>query len=456
MAIRLQREHSLPVVAARLVQDASGPAVQLDRIVNQDGEPSLQGSETLSLQDYGGRTTTRSDPDLRVPDAMVQYVASWAGEVLEPDRALWLHLVKPYGLLGSIPWERDLVPALHRPLLRLPDVLPEPSRSSSSLTVALIATAPAPEGPPPALELGLPVARALAAAVSGGLAGRLHLHVFADTDARQAVEDGMRQLGLAEVEVHAPGTRPPDGRSYLRSDRSRVGDLRSGWLRWVRDTLTGRPVDAVHFLVHGNSLGTRGAILTPLDATAEREIPVSVEAAEIEMLLTQIGASTAGFSRLPNNWSDHGLRQVVDELGSRRAGPVLLHDPALDGDHAALTEAYRFLTEAQPSVPPASASLTMYAQPRQVLQEVPHLRPADGWTVGPSSAVQAQFDKEETPGWLAAAQRYLEQQELTLMRFRSESQSRTPSPAEQSHYAGVESALRKARDVIDRHAERLL
>ena len=452
MAIRLQREHSLPVIAARLVQDGSGPAVQLDRIVNQDGEPSLQGSETLSLQAYGGRTTSRSDPDLRVPPDVVQYVAGWAGEVLEPDRALWLHLVKPYGLLGAIPWERDLVPALQRPFLRLPDVLPEPSRSSSSLTVALIATAPAPEGPPPALELGLPVARALAAAVSG----RLHLHVFADTDARQAVEDGLRQLGLAEVEVHAPSTRPPDGRSDRRSDRSRVGDLRSGWLRWVRDTLTGRPVDAVHFLVHGNSLGTRGAILTPLDATAEREIPVSVEATEIEMLLTQIGAFTAGFSRLPNNWSDHGLRQVIDELGSRRAGPVLLHDASLDDDHAALTEAYRFLTESQPSVPPASASLTMYAQPRQVLQEVPHLRPADGWTVEPSGAVQAQFDKEETPGWLAAAQRYLEQQELTLMRFRNETQSRTPSPAEQSHYAGVESALRKARDVIDRHAERLL
>jgi hypothetical protein len=361
---------------------------------------------------------------------------------------LWLHLVKPYGVLGAIPWERDLVPALERPLLRLPDALPQASRSTSTLSVAVVATAPAPEGPPPALLLGLPVTQALDKA----LAGRMRLQIFADTGARQVVESQLRQHGFANVEVHAPTQGPPGP----QSGGFRTGDLRSGWLRWVRDTLAGHPVDAVHFLVHGNDLGTRGAILTPLEATAERELPVSVEAAEIESFLTQVGALVAGFTRLSDNWSDHGLRLVTDELGSRRAGPVLLHYPAHDDGLTALEAAYRFLASPLPTMPPSSPSLVLYAQPRQVAQEVAHLASSSDPAFEPSQAVQAHFERDETPGWLAAAQRYLEQQDGALMRFRSESLERTPTQAELSHYAGVETALRKAREVIDIHAERLL
>ena len=42
------------------------------------------------------------------------------------------------------------------------------------------------------------------------------------------------------------------------------------------------------------------------------------------------------------------------------------------------------------------------------------------------------------------------------MRFESESRTRTPTTAEKAHFDGVASAVRKARDVIDRHAERTL
>jgi hypothetical protein len=447
MAIRLQREHSLPVVAARLVQGADGPAVQLDLVVNEDGQPSIEGSQTLSLQEYVGRAGSSHELQLAVPASMVQFVSSWANDVMDPDRTLWLHLLKPYGVLGAVPWERDLVPVLQRPVLRLPDVLPSPSRSTTRFTVAVVATAPEPEGPPPGLTLGIPVASALDKAFPGGM----RLHVFADAAARSTLEDELRARGHADVEVHAP-----DGRAVRRSQGGRVDQLRNGWLRWVRDALAGRPVDIVHFLVHGNSLGTRGAILTPLEATEAREVPVSVEASEIDVFLTQVGALIAGFTRLPDNWSDHGLRQVTDELGAHRAGPVLLHDPQEDQELAALEQSYRFLTHDGPSVPPVSPSLALYAQPRQVIQEGEALPEADSWSIQPSSAVQAQFEKDDTPGWLAVAQRYLEQQELALMRFRTESQSRTPSPAEVSHYAGVESGLRKARGVIDQHAERLL
>ncbi len=455
MAMLLQRDYSLPVIAARLTQDASGPIVRLDLVVNEEGRRTVEGSRTVALREFGRQATrTRvADPELAVPQQVTEFITGWARTSLDAGRALWLHLVKPYGLLGAIPWERDLVTELGCPLLRLPDVLPEPSCSVSSLSVAIVATAPALEGPPPGLDLAVPVADAL----SRGFPGKLHLQVFVDSDAGPAVERGLRQLGLASFRVHTPSVEPAPRPTRPRAPTgTQPGDLRSGWLRWVRDSLVGMPMDAVHFLVHGNSLGTRGAILTPLEATAEREFPVSVEASEIEAFLTQVGALTAGFTRLELNWSDHGLRQLVDELGAGRAGPVLLYDPDADAEEAALAEAYRFLTSPEPSLPPVSPSLALYAQPRQVLQEAPYLA-GTGWaSKGRSSAVQAQFAKEDTPGWLATAQRYLEQQELAITRFHSESQGRRPSAAEVAHYAGVESAVRKARDVIERHAERLL
>ena len=448
MAQRLQREHSLPVVAVRLTQDASGPQVQVDLVVNEDGQQALHGSRAVPLKAFGSRTA-RDDPLLQVPEELVRYADDWAREVLEPGRVLWLHLVKPYGTLGAVPWERDLVPTLGRPLLRLPDVLPAATGSTTSIAVALIATAPAPEGPPPALMLGMPVARALDKA----LQGRMHLHVFADAGTEQVMTDNLRSAGFSRFEVHSPA----DYRARADGRTTAGSDLRSGWLRWVRDVLTGRTVDIVHFLVHGNSLGTRGAILTPLEATEDRAIPVSVEAAEVESLLTQVGALVAGFSRLSDNWSDFGLRLVTDELGARRSGPVLLHDSGLDDEFFALEAAYRFLIDPQPGMPPSSASLQVHAQPRQVAQEARQL-PPQGKDVGPepSAAVQAHFERDETPGWLSAAQRYLEQQEVQLLRFRSETERRTPSPTEVARYAGIESALKKAHAVIDRHAERLL
>jgi hypothetical protein len=458
MAIRIQREHSLPVVAVRLQQspspDRAGATAtaQVDLLVNEKGVPVVHASQTWSLDDFGW-TSTDWDPQLKVPADLVSWVRSWAGETLGAGRPLWLHLVKPYGTLGAVPWERDLVPGLERALLRVPDVLPPPSRSTSTFTVALVATAPAAEGGPPALSIGRPVA----AALLRGLGDRLHLHVFTDAGTEGQVRDQLSAEGLPRFEVHtAPGR--PGSRGSSRWGGTQ--DLPSHWLRWIRDDMLGVAVDAVHFLVHGNSLGTHGAILTPLEPTRDREVPVSVEAGELDAFLTQVGALVAGFSIIPLNWSDHGLRMFADELGANRAGPVLLHDPNLDGGFGspleALAECYRFLADPQPGTPPVSAGLQMYAQPRHVAQDVAAAVAIEPELPAPSPAVQAYFERDETPAWLGAAQRYLEQQEALLLRFQRESTLREPSQAEVAQYAGIESAVLKAREVIDRHAERLL
>lgn len=443
MAMRLQREHSLPVVAVRLEQEGYQPVARVDLLVNEDGEQVIHGSRTVTLDELG--CDSSREPAMQVPPDLVDFVGGWSHDVLAPDRALWLHLVKPYGSLGAVPWERDLVPAIGRPLLRLPDVLPAPSRSTSSFVVALVATAPAPEGAPPAPALVAPVADALVR----GLGTRLHLHVFADEGTEDAVERALQPLGIARLEVHRARH---DGR------RTGDGDLRSAWLRWVRDAIEGRSLDAVHFLVHGTSLGTHGAVLTPLMPSLDRANPVSLEASDLEAFLNRVGALVVGFTRLPDNWSDFGLRMLADDLGSRRAGPVVLHDPALDPGHEALAGCFAFLADTAPGRPPVSPGLQLYTQPRQVADDSTSQPPpgAGSADLAPSAAVQAHFDRDDTPAWLAAAQRYLEQQEAQVMRFESESRSRTPTAAEVAHFDGVAAAVRKARGVIDKHAERTL
>jgi hypothetical protein len=118
---------------------------------------------------------------------------------------------------------------------------------------------------------------------------------------------------------------------------------------------------------------------------------------------------------------------------------------------------YAFLADPVPGRPPVSPGLQLYAQPRQVADDHASQAPSGGSAdLAPSAAVQAHFDKEETPAWLAAAQRYLEQQEAQVMRFESESRTRTPTAAEVAHFDGVAAAVRKARGVIDKHAERTL
>ena len=74
----------------------------------------------------------------------------------------------------------------------------------------------------------------------------------------------------------------------------------------------------------------------------------------------------------------------------------------------------------------------------------------------PADAVKEHFEREETPMWLSAAERYLEQQQGELIRYRQSLDARTPTPSEQAYYAGVESAIRKVRHVVDKYAQEAL
>lgn len=449
MAQELQRDFSLPVVQVHLGELSGRPAVDIRLVVNVDGHQEIVANQRHEMVDFGFvGTGGREPPDLGVPLQVSEWIADWVFEELDPNEVLWLHLVKPYGRFGAVPWERDVQPLIHIPFLRLPDRLPERVRASSTFDVALCATAPAEEGPSTAALMGPDVASALA----DGIGDRLRLHVFADLEAHGLLQAELADLPIREIHVHEPDpdidaadTAPPG----LRGQNT--------WLRWIRRAMKGRTLDAVHFITHGGALGYDGAILTTSSPTStDRRYPQTVQSGELRTFLTQVGALNAGFTRPVDNYSDFGLRRVVDELGSLRPGPVVLHDPTLDPGMDILRGGYSFLSSPEPARPPAHPSLMLFAQPRQIadinLDEAPPTIVFEA--LASSSAVNEHFTRDDTPVWLSAAERYIDQHEADLIRFRQSQGDRSQTRSQVAYYEGVESALRKIRIVVDKHAEK--
>lgn len=288
-------------------------------------------------------------------------------------------------------------------------------------------------------------------AIAAGVGQRVRLHVFADPIARDELEHALDDLPVRDVIVHRTND---DFESPLRRERV----PQNLWLRWIHQAMKGQTLDAVHFITHGAALGGDGAILTTRSPTSEsREYPEPVQARELRTFLTQVGALVAGFTAPVDNYSGFGLLRVVDDLGAMRAGPVLLHDAgAMGADRAeVLAEAYRLLAGRDPGWAPAHPSLVLFVQPRQLqgisAAEAPPELASE--RLRSSAAVGAHFERSDTPQWLSAAERFISDSEADLRRFQQSMRGQSPTRAQEAHYAGVEVALGKIRDVVDRHAQ---
>ncbi|MBK9442167.1 MAG: hypothetical protein IPN53_13030 [Comamonadaceae bacterium] len=280
------------------------------------------------------------------------------------DRTLWVHLVKPYGALRWLAWERELIPFLNMPVLMLPDfIFPPPREATRTLEVALCASAP----------LGwenATVHQAVNVTIQAALLGssrRTRVHVFADAALVPALHAQWGSSSLsAQVVVHDPQCAAP----FVQTDLgSRVVDqaglLRSPWLLWMRDALRSRAVDVVHFCCHGHLARDRGAMLfaqSPLDRSDEY-LAGPVGAIELQTFMTQIGAWATAFESVPDNHSPEGLRALADEIAQSRPGPMMLHDLGLDPDGDAIAEGYRFLFGSTPGRAPKSPALLLFCQP---------------------------------------------------------------------------------------------
>lgn len=300
-----------------------------------------------------------------LPDALKRGVADWRSADPGREPALWVHLAKPYGALRYVPWERLLVEAVDTPVLMLPDfIFPPPLESTSTLDVALCASAPL-NCEHHCVAMGLHDA---IGAILHGSDRPVRVHVFAD----QAMHDALRDGGLPpEVKLHDPQSAAP----YVVDDPSsrlldQAGLLRSPWLLWMREALKDFSTDAVHFVCHGHLSGHYGAMLfaqSPLGRT-DQFLAGPVGCAELSGFLTQVGAWSTAFSAPADNHSPAGLRALADEIAQTLPGPMMLFDPR-EGDVGDLIAAYRFVHSPNPQSPPRSRGLFMYCQPYLLSEE---------------------------------------------------------------------------------------
>ena len=464
MAELLQRQWDLPILRVHLDTALATPAARCEIAAHDGGQRVVLGEASWPLTDFGfPRGDLAGDQRLDVPESLARWVAGVTGPggELAAIRALWVYLVKPYGHLGGVPWERALVPAIGLPVVRLPDVLPAPQTAKGTLEVALCATGAAAEGPSPAVRHLAAVAGGVARAASHR---RLALHVFADREASDVVAQVAAQLPGATVIDHvargwsarAPGADRAARKGGARSYRP---ESANPWLAAMRDALHGRGIDMVHFICHGFHTGYAGALLFAGDPRGERgDWPSSAAAAELGALMTDLGAADAAFTAPDDNYSEAGLLELADRLGVDRPGTTLVHDARLDPEGHALEAAYRLMLGDEAAPPPASPALAWVVQPRLVepaaVQEA--LRPPTrsgkrSLVAGP--ATKAVYESAQTvPGWLASAERFIEQQSAEVSRFHERAADLAATPEEAAYFDGVEKALERIRGIVEAHA----
>lgn len=370
MAELLKRQYNLVVLKVEL--RTSQPDVLFTLQAKVDGELTnlrvwLSSISALGL--HRDRTSTRSTPaNGSLPSDMIAEIQAWMNENIHDGQPLWVHLVKPYGSLRFMPWERAFGAGFGHAILMLPDFLfPPPRESSEVLDVALCASAPL------NVEDGY-VRQSLHEAIAGILKAsvrRTALHVFTDAtlypDVRAAAS--MVTDSNVRVTVYDPAQSAP----YVTADPSsrlvdNTGQIRSPWLLWMRAALVDHSVDVVHMLGHGYMTRDRGALLlaqSPLERTGDfRAGPVS--SIELCTFMMQVGAWGTVLTGVMDNHSPMGLRAFADEIGQSRPGPLLMHSLDRDPHQQYLPAAYRLLFDTSPSGMPVSDSLFVYCQPYRV------------------------------------------------------------------------------------------
>jgi len=460
MAEILKRQYDLVVLKLGLALpsgERTHVGVRCEIEAKVAGELTTLARCDLAPDDFGipsrldPRQTRYSGYEFKVPAELVAMLQTTLSETDLVGRPLWLHLVAPYGYLGVVPWERLLVPQLHIPILRLPDfIVPPPAEVRTTLDVVLCCSMPAAKesfdvvDQPPRM-----VDRIREAAPRR----RVKVHVFADAVFYGSLQSTFSSRGGLDAGVVL--YEPSD--AYSVPERSsRITDaggwLVSPWLLWMRDALKGRSVDVVHFLCHGYFANDRGALAFSESPTRNEDSRIArfVGTGELDTFVTQIGAWSCAFSSPRRNFSEMGLRMLADTLAQLRPLSILHHETELDLDGSVLRDAYRFLYATEPVSPPVSPAAFIYCQPYRVSQVEASLEPrprSAEIAVPVTASINVEELSDETgaiPNWLAAGERFVEQQRLDLKR----AVDLNPSSVSRSTTQTVNSTLEQMQAIL--------
>lgn len=448
MAEKLKRTYDLLVLKVELHdRPAPGEEVLFTLQRSESGELFFERSWDAGLEEIGiprGSDGPRAvsargtELPLSLPEHLLADLEDWVRDHGEWTRPLWVHLVRPYGSLGLVPWEVLLGNRLLIPILMLPDfIFPPPRETEGVLDVVLCASAPLGVEE---IYVYMAMTEALHS-ITAVLKRHMRIHLFADWEMARLLSQHAAAVERPGVQVlvydHPQAVSGGEEESSSRLV-ARPGAIRSPWLLWMVEALRGRSVDVVHFVCHGHLSREGGSLLfaeSPLGGS-ERYLSAPVGATELQTFLTRVGAWSSVFTGPKDNHSPAGLRALADEIAQNRPGPMMMHTAAREESRLTVGAGYRFLYGEEPVPVPRSRSLFIYCQPYLVtrrsrvgrrletrgdtlLAQTGVLRNEAQWTVLFSaleaSPIDGVFeDVDQVQPWVASTERFADQVQMEL------------------------------------------
>ncbi|MFJ5548198.1 hypothetical protein [Streptomyces sp. NPDC093225] len=481
MAMILIERWHLAVLQVRLDLSGPEPAVTADVFGYPDGVQQTYAELTLPLAAYGLSEGMHPPDRARVPDQVSATVRRVVHEELGGEAALWLRLVPPYGYLGAVPWERELVPATERPLLRVPDRLPEGADPGAAWSVAIAVNAA-----PGSTWAGRYVS-GLILSLEHAVLAPLDVHVFADRETHDELRARFRGT-VHERVLHDPSEALPASRErtlrgvpqFRRPGRSAARRAESSlvWGDWIAAGLGSRAVRALHLVADASFDGNRPLLAVSADPGSPHGPHgcAYVGGDAVRLLADTLGASALSVGSPPGNPYDTATRILADGIGLERAGPTFYSDLSADPDGEALAEAHAYV--AAPGGGgriPTAPSLFAYLQPDRVRGSLhdawPDPEPPDrSWLGGRADVDGSETSLElvpgalgavagqevaaryasvaEVPGWVAASERYLEAKAAEVLETAAVP-GETPG-MKQAYDRGTALALAELRAFVDR------
>jgi hypothetical protein len=239
---------------------------------------------------------------------------------------LWLDT--PPGLLGMMPWEQLLRPALP-PRVAVVRPIPDSTGVPSPAThvVAICVSCLDDEqrvGALPDIVVSL---------IENDPSAGVTFRIFADPWLR-----GPLWSRLAGIEANVDIVPPPPEEVWRQmgtSDRvgkaSEVGSLLEWrWLVWMLRELGGVGVDQVYFIAHGYLSSEEGflALADKAEDSRGQHLSSFVEAGQLTLLLRALRAKGVALVMPPENYSDFGSRLLADTLARSLLVPVVVFKAA--------------------------------------------------------------------------------------------------------------------------------
>ena len=255
MAELVQRENDLVAIKVSLDSEHDSTllttihfdvARQADRL----NRSSVHASEIgLPTEFRAGDYRYGSEPDWRLPKPLLHELRARVDAALGADSqpVLWLHIASPSGFLPLIPWERLLLPAFEKPVVRVPHFTLFPPLDTSEVDIAVCASQPVAKGRFDAARSATTIANQLISAMPG----KRTVHVFVDAETHRSLleSDIARDDATGTIRVHDPADAPPFGPTAGSGIDGEVISW-NPWLHWMVHATKDRTLEAVHFIGH--------------------------------------------------------------------------------------------------------------------------------------------------------------------------------------------------------------